>query len=75
MEEKGKKISVSELTGDLLRLIAQVRREHKARREFRNGKNTDRYNKMAEEEHMTCNMADELSKKWRPTTTKKEHSK
>ena len=34
----------------------------------------DTARKMAEDEHMTCNMADELSKKWRPTT-KKEHSK
>ncbi len=44
---------------DMLHLVAQIRREHKARNAFRKNKSTGTYNAMMDEERNTMLLADE----------------
>ncbi len=44
---------------DMLHLVAQIRREHKARNVFRKNKSTGTYNAMMDEERNTMLLADE----------------
>lgn len=47
-------------------LIAQIRREHKARNAFRKGKSTETYNAMMAEEQVTMALANNNYKKYKP---------
>lgn len=55
-----------ELQRDMCHLIAQIRREHKARNAFRKGKSTETYHAMMEEEQATMDLADYNYKKYKP---------
>lgn len=55
-----------ELQRDMCHLIAQIRREHKARNAFRKGKSTETYNAMMAEEQVTMALANNNYKKYKP---------